>query len=89
MSYTIGVGCGPCSKNDETDGDCLCVDCVKGGYQCLPNNPSERTAQMMVNIGKRRDIALSRPDNYRELREQNSYRSFDGRSGCGLWMCVE
>ena len=41
MSYTMGVGCGPCSRNDEIDGDCICVDCVKGGYQCLPNNPDD------------------------------------------------
>ena len=58
MSYTIGVGCGNCSSNDETDGDCLCVDCTRGGMQCLPNNPDMITPQMTANMAD--DISITR-----------------------------
>lgn len=45
MAYEYGIGCGSCTRQDEIDHDCLCVDCVKGGYQCLPNNPDGKTTR--------------------------------------------
>ena len=48
MSYKLGVDCGSCSRNNEIDGDCTCVDCTHGGQLCLPNNPDR------VRGGKRR-----------------------------------
>ena len=44
MAYKIGASCGSCSANDETDGDCTCVNCTAGGQKCLPNNPDGKSA---------------------------------------------
>tara|TARA_R110001592_G_scaffold20489_9_gene83074 strand:- start:314 stop:661 length:348 start_codon:yes stop_codon:yes gene_type:complete len=68
----MGVGCGSCSSNDETAGDCICVDCVKGGMQCLPNNPDGRT------ISKTRGVPSMGSTNYGPRGQRQSFRSYSG-----------
>jgi hypothetical protein len=54
MAELVGVGCGRCTDRGPEEGDCTCGDCVTGGQQCLPNNPKNRTAQQIANMGTRR-----------------------------------
>ena len=73
MSYTMGVGCGSCSSNDEIDGDCICVDCVKGGMQCLPNNPDGRT------ISKTRGVPSQGNPNRGARGQELAFRNASGK----------
>lgn len=51
MALTSGCVCGSCP-------DGLCVDCVRGGQLCIPNDPEKRTPRMLSEIGV--DISKTR-----------------------------